>query len=170
VKRFGLGFLLGLATPALLGYFFVAQGGMPVAVKDRPLPFERFIARASLHAAFREALALSPPFKVNEAHLVEGAKTYRNNCLVCHGIESQSPTFIAQGLFPRPPQLFQPNGGVTDDPIGETYWKVKNGIRLTGMPGFEGNLSEENMWDVSLLLKEAGKLSERVKTTLMSNF
>jgi len=41
--------------------------------------------------------------------------------------------------------------------VGETYWKVANGIRLTGMPAFGHTLSDTQMWQVSLLLKNADK-------------
>ncbi len=47
--------------------------------------------------------------------------------------------------------------GVTDDPPGETYWKVANGIRLTGMPSFKSVLTDTEMWQVSLLLANADK-------------
>jgi mono/diheme cytochrome c family protein len=47
--------------------------------------------------------------------------------------------------------------GVSEDPPGVTYWKVDNGIRLTGMPSFKHILSTEEMWQVSLLLAAAGK-------------
>jgi mono/diheme cytochrome c family protein len=57
--------------------------------------------------------------------------------------------------------------GVSDDDPGETFWKVKNGIRLTGMPAFEHTLSNEDMWDVTLLLKAADQpMSAQVKGTL----
>jgi hypothetical protein len=46
---------------------------------------------------------------------------------------------------------------VSDDPPGETYWKVANGIRLTGMPSYKGVLTETGMWQVSLLLANADK-------------
>jgi hypothetical protein len=42
-------------------------------------------------------------------------------------------SFTSKGMYPQPPELFK-GKGVTDDPAGETYWKVANGIRLTGMP------------------------------------
>ena len=32
-------------------------------------------------------------------------------------------TAIAKGMFPKVPQLFK-GKGVTDDPVGETFWKV----------------------------------------------
>ena len=47
--------------------------------------------------------------------------------------------------------------GVSDDPPGETYWKVANGIRLTGMPSYKGVLTDTQMWQVSLLLANADK-------------
>ena len=31
---------------------------------------------------------------------------------------------------------------MSDDPPGETYWKVANGIRLTGMPSYKELLTE----------------------------
>ena len=52
--------------------------------------------------------------------------------------------------------------GVTDDPAGVTYWKVANGIRLTGKPGFGNSLSKEQMWQVSLLLANSDKLPAAV--------
>jgi mono/diheme cytochrome c family protein len=47
--------------------------------------------------------------------------------------------------------------GVSDDPPGETYWKVDNGIRLTGMPAFKGVLTDAQIWQVSLLAASADK-------------
>src|SRR2546421_6687709 len=48
---------------------------------------------------------------------------------------------VAQGMYPEPPQLFH-GTGVTDDDAWESYWKVENGIRMSGMPGFKGPLTE----------------------------
>lgn len=67
-------------------------------------------------------------------------------------------------MFPVPPQLFEDM--VTDDPVGETYWKVANGIRLTGMPAFSKSLSDTQMWQVSLLMANADKLPEPTKAAL----
>ena len=56
--------------------------------------------------------------------------------------------------------------GGTDDPPGETYWKVANGIRLTGMPAFNKSLTEEQMWQVSLMVANTDKLSPSVAASL----
>jgi hypothetical protein len=68
-------------------------------------------------------------------------------------------------MFPRPPQLFK-GTGVTDNSVGETYWKIANGIRLTGMPAYTGSLSEREMWQVSLLLARADKLPSQTLEVL----
>jgi mono/diheme cytochrome c family protein len=86
-------------------------------------------------------------------------------CAVCHGVPGKDQSAIAKGEFPRPPHLFK-GKGVTDDEPGETYWKVANGIRLTGMPGFNQQLSATEMWQVSLLLANADKLPEAAKAVL----
>ena len=71
-------------------------------------------------------------------------------------------------MFPQPPQFFEGHG-VTDDPPGETYWKAKNGIRLTGMPGYGSSLSDQQLWQVSLLLAHADKLPASVQTALSTS-
>jgi len=55
---------------------------------------------------------------------------------------------------------------VTDDPQGATYWKVTNGIRFSGMPGFGKTLSGTERWQVTLLLKNADKLPPTVHAAL----
>jgi thiosulfate dehydrogenase len=69
-------------------------------------------------------------------------------------------------MFPRAPQLFTADDTVTDDPPGVTFWKVKNGIRLTGMPGFKDAFTDQQAWQVSALLARADKLPQDVLSLL----
>jgi mono/diheme cytochrome c family protein len=56
--------------------------------------------------------------------------------------------------------------GVTDDPPQESFWKVQNGIRMTGMPGFQNTLTAPQLWQVSLMLANANKLPQSAKDVL----
>jgi thiosulfate dehydrogenase len=96
---------------------------------------------------------------------LEGVRVYREDCAVCHGLPNVPQSAIAKGLFPEAPQLFK-GKGVTDDDAGETYWKVVNGIRLSGMPGFRQSLSDREAWQVTLLLAHADTLSNTVRSAL----
>jgi thiosulfate dehydrogenase len=162
MKNFFVGFVGALSLILLGAYIFIISGGMPVGTKGKPLPLERFIAKKALHAAIKNEEDLPSPIDGNDGNLAWGAKVYVVQCAICHGVPGRGPSFIAKGLFPKPPQLFPPHKGVTDDLVGETYWKVKNGIRLTGMPGFEESLSDKELWQVSELLLNADKLPPQV--------
>ena len=165
MKRFITGFIAALALIAAGGLGYVALGLAPVATSSAPLPFEKLITGIALNARVDKEAPKSSPIPASDEVYAAGAKIYRQNCAVCHGLPGQDQTAIAKGEFPKPPELFK-GKGVTDDPVGVIYWKVANGIRLTGMPGFSGPLSTEQMWQVTLLLSNADKLPAVVRTTL----
>jgi mono/diheme cytochrome c family protein len=108
------------------------------------------------------------PIPWDETNLTAGAQIYKQNCAVCHGLPAQDQTAIAKGMFPKPPKLLE-GTGVTDDPPQESYWKVENGIRLTGMPGFHDALSAQQMWQVSVMLANANKLPQSAKDVLSTS-
>ncbi len=166
--RFLAGLVVGVAIVLAAEFLFLTQGGMPAAARNgKPLPLERFLASRALQVAVAKDAARPSPVDASEQNLMAGARVYRENCLVCHGAPGEArPSAVAAGMFPRPPRLMPPHKGVTDDPVGETYWKVKNGIRLTGMPGFGGSLTETELWQVSELLLHANELPEPVKAAL----
>jgi thiosulfate dehydrogenase len=102
-----------------------------------------------------------PPFGISEDVYETGAMAYKLQCANCHGVPGKDVAF-AKNMYPDAPQLWKKHShsdvvGVSDDEPGETYWKIKNGIRLSGMPSFRGVLSEDQMWDVALLLKHANE-------------
>jgi thiosulfate dehydrogenase len=160
-----LGVILTVLLLAVGAYCYFGFGLAPVATAAQPMPFETFLANRALHAVVAESAHRSSPVPATEPNLMSGAMVYRENCAVCHGLPGQEMTAIAKGMFPKAPQLFH-GAGVTDDAVGETFWKVQNGIRLTGMPGFKGSLSDEEMWQVSQLLAQADKIPESAKSEL----
>lgn len=166
MKKFMTGFIAGVFTLLAAGFLFFFFGGMPVATRGKALPMEEFLAHLALDKAIGSEADRPAPFEANEQVYLSGAKTYSKNCAICHGSFEGKPSTIALGLFPHPPTLLPPEKGVTDDPVGETYWKIKNGIRLTGMPGFEQSLTENEMWEMSLLLHDADHLPTTVQSLL----
>ena len=167
MRLFILGFIGALVIIVAGGLAYIALGLAPVATSSTPLPFEEQLAGMALNARVNKQAPKSSPITPSDQVYEAGAQIYRKHCAICHGLPGQEKTAIAKGEFPPPPQLF--NGqGVTDDPAGLTYWKVANGIRLTGMPGFNGSLATDQMWQVSLLLANADKLPAAVRTSLQA--
>jgi thiosulfate dehydrogenase len=166
VKFLG-GLLLGLLLVPLGVYLYVTSGSAPVATTDSDFPFETFFAHKALNARIKKDMPKNVPIQPGEANYVAGADLYKQHCAVCHGVPLTPKTAIATGMFPHPPLLFE-GKGVTDDEPGESYWKIFNGIRLTGMPGFSKSLSETQMWQLALLVANADKLPPSAKTALVT--
>jgi mono/diheme cytochrome c family protein len=165
-SRFGwfvLGIIASIMVFSVGAYAFVWTGGVSMATASAPLPFEHAVARLALHASFRSALGLTNPTPFDETNLMAAARVYQQNCTVCHGAPGTTPTAIAKGMFPEPPQLFTPHDMITKDSDGEVYWKVTHGIRLSGMPGFESTLSDTERWQVTTLMRKADKLPATVQ-------
>ena len=158
MKTFLAGLIIGLVILPLTLIIYVKSGHVPVAVSDSPMPFESQLAHGGLHARINREAPQRAAIAFTTPDLVSGAEVYQKNCAFCHGLPQLPPSVAGRGMFPHAPQLFTAAETVTDDPPGVTFWKVKNGIRLTGMPGFNGALMDEQIWQVSALLARADKL------------
>lgn len=162
-----LGFLIGVILLPLGALVYLRFGYAPVATAAPPLPLERWLASSALKARIKREAPQQSPIPATEDNLLAGAQLYRQDCAVCHGMSGRPKTATAKGMFPPPPQLFH-GDGVTDDPVGHTYWKVANGIRLTGMPAYMESLSSTQLWQVSQLLANADHLPPAVVQFLSS--
>jgi mono/diheme cytochrome c family protein len=151
-------FVAGLLLFPLAIYLYFAFGRPPVAAGDKPFPFEERIVDVPLEKRIQRELPGTPPIPASDENLNAGAGIYEDKCESCHGTADE-PSGIGKNMFPQAPQFWRkhPSGemSVGSDPVGETYWKVKNGIRLTGMPAYGKALSETQLWQVSLLLSMA---------------
>jgi len=166
-----LGFLLGIVTVAAVAFLCIRFGNLPVAVADAPFPFERQIVSVPLHARMDREMK-TPPFGISEDVFEAGAHIYQAQCASCHGTPGHDVVH-AKYMYPSAPQLWKKHArgnvvGVSDDDPGETYWRVANGIRLTGMPAYNHILSDTEMWQVTLLLKNADKSLPDPVTRILS--
>jgi thiosulfate dehydrogenase len=155
-----VGFFVGLFLLPVFIYLYLAFGRPPVATTDPPFPLEQKIVAIPLNARIKREMPAGLPIPANDDNLNAGAGVYEDKCEECHG-SADAPSAIGRAMFPQAPQFWvKGNSGamnVGDDPTGATYWVVKNGIRLTGMPAYGKALSETQLWQVSLLLSMADK-------------
>ena len=171
MQRFFIGLIIGLAVWPVAVLCYLRFGRPPVAVTDAAFPLEAQIVNVPLGQRIAKEMPKPVPIQPTEENLLAGAQTYFMNCSSCHGMSNQTSEF-APHMYPDAPQLLQAHGkrgvvGVSDDPPGETYWKVANGIRLSGMPSFKKILTPTEIWQVSLLLANANKpFSKPVKDAL----
>lgn len=158
-RGFVLGVVVTVVVAAAVAYFVLRSGLIPANADAKPGWFEIWAARTSLNATLaREAPKGSNPVPLSDDNLIAGINLYGRHCAICHGTAkgdaSTSP--VAKGENPAPPQLA--SEGVEDDPEGVTFWKVKHGIRWTGMPAWKDTLDDRQIWTLALFLKHMDKL------------
>jgi mono/diheme cytochrome c family protein len=170
MKGFLVGLILGVLLLPVGAVLYFRFGHPPVAVADAPFPFEERIADIPLHARIDAQAPKSAPIEPSAVNLQAGAVIYRQQCAACHGLYPAASSF-GGSMYPQAPPLWRPHGngvvGVSDDPPGETFWKVDNGIRLTGMPSYRTILNPTQEWQVSLLLANADKPLPAAVITLL---
>ena len=159
MRAFLLGVLATIVVAAVCGYIVLRSGLVPANADAEPGWLEIWAANTSLDATLdREAPKGPNPVTLTDANLVAGVELYGRHCAICHGTAkgdaSASP--VAKGLYPGPPQLA--TDGVEDDPEGFSFWKIKHGIRWTGMPSWGSTLTDEQIWTLALFLNQMDKL------------
>jgi thiosulfate dehydrogenase len=159
VRTFLLGVLATIVVAAVCGYIVLRSGLVPANADAEPGWLEIWAANTSLDATLdRDAPKGPNPVVLTVDNLVAGVELYGRHCAICHGTAkgdaSASP--VAKGLYPGPPQLA--TDGVEEDPEGFSFWKIKHGIRWSGMPSWGSTLTDEQIWTLALFLNHMDKL------------
>jgi len=164
LRGFLLGVLATIVVAAVCGYIALRNGLVPANADAEPGWLEIWAANTSLDATLdRDAPKGPNPVSPTDDNLAAGIELYGRHCAICHGTAQggASASAVAKGLYPQPPQLA--TDGVEDDPEGFSFWKIKHGIRWTGMPSWAVTLSDEQIWTLALFLKHMDKLPSGVQ-------
>ncbi len=95
----------------------------------------------------------TPP--LDDPSLVEkGFALYDNMCSGCHGSPGTEP---AKGFNPPPPALVEIAGDLEPR---ETFWVVKHGIKMTGMPEFGSTHTDDEMWAIASFVQKLPGMTE----------
>ena len=89
------------------------------------------------------------------ARIMAGVSHYDEHCAVCHCAPGVERGDVAEGLYPRPPNLADAARSYTPS---ELFWIVKHGIRMTGMPSW-GDHSDDELWATVAFLRKLVEMS-----------
>jgi mono/diheme cytochrome c family protein len=157
------GFILGIIfTLLLLGggaYFYTTTGHFDTrAVGNTPSTFERRTANKSVDAWVDDhAPKQDNPFKPTMENVMDGSMTYDKNCAFCHGSVKEPMSPMRANFYPHVPQLMS---RTPDDPDGNLFYVIKYGIRYTAMPGWDGVLSDDDIWKTVVLIKNSAQMKD----------
>ena len=77
----------------------------------------------------------------------EGGEHFQHHCMICHGLDGHATGVpFANKMDPPVPDLSSRDiQGYAD---GQLKWIIQNGIAPSGMPGWNGILNDEEMWNI----------------------
>jgi mono/diheme cytochrome c family protein len=121
---------------------------MDISALKEPSRTESFLAiHARSWLVAREAQQQLPTEPIsNPESIEEGHTIYGASCAGCHGYDGRTPTPLGASLYPRAPSLANPGPQSFTD--GEMFVVIRNGIRLSGMPGFGARESSDQIWQL----------------------
>lgn len=85
-----------------------------------------------------------------------GVALYQKHCTQCHGAPGVPPEDFALGLMPVPPPLVH---SARTRSAAEIYWFIRHGLKMSGMPAWQGRMSEPDMWRITALVEAMPTLS-----------
>jgi mono/diheme cytochrome c family protein len=157
------GFILGLIVALLVvfggAYYYTTTGHFDTrAVGNAPSTFERRTANRSVDAWVDDhASKQANPFQPTMDNVMDGSMIYDKNCAFCHGSLKQPISPMRKNFYPSVPQLMD---RTPDDPDGNIFYVIKYGIRFSGMPGWEGVLSDDDIWKTVVFLKNSAQMKD----------
>jgi mono/diheme cytochrome c family protein len=165
-------FLTAIAVLVLLAAVAVAAayaGLLDVAATEPDPPLVAwYLHTAREHAVARRAAAVTPP-PLDDARLLgTGLAEYHEMCVACHGAPGVEPADLARGLNPMPPSLDDP-GELHEASTARTFWIVKHGLRMTGMPAFGPTHDDEELWAITAFVDRLPELSAEDYAAMVRN-
>ncbi|OFW06378.1 MAG: hypothetical protein A3G20_07965 [Acidobacteria bacterium RIFCSPLOWO2_12_FULL_59_11] len=141
-----------------IGYLGVSILRHGFSARDEPSRLEALLARHVRRIAIpASAKEFQNPYPVTEEKLTEAREHWVAHCTLCHALDGSGYTAIGRNLYPKPPDLRQADTQQLSD--GELFYIIRNGIRFTGMPAWDGEDSSEEIWTVVSLIRRLPGLS-----------
>lgn len=113
------------------------------SAKDEPSGLEKVVARRLRYLSVPSAQGRARnPVLLTPEVLAEARAHFADHCALCHGNDGKGQTAIGQNLYPKAPDMQQP--GTQSMPDGHLFFIIKNGVRLTGMPGWGRDTPEDD--------------------------
>ena len=154
--RFLAGFVAAFVVSALAAFVVIISGAYNVAATAPRAELERVILHSTMRYSVRARAGKELPEVWTEDQVKSGFQEYDEMCVVCHGAPGKEPSYIRQGLQPKPPNLAE---AAKQWSGSELLWIIKNGVKMTGMPAFGATHRDENIWNIVGFLRRLPQIS-----------
>ncbi len=101
------------------------------------------------------------------AMIENGAKNFDAMCAQCHLSPVEESTELSLGLYPKAPVFYQQNH--TGHGASNTFWTIKNGLKMTGMPAWGDSHTDQQIWEMVAFLEKFKGMSAVKYTQLVGD-
>ena len=150
--------ILGVVLIEFIAVIVGAYSGIPDVAATKPEGgfMSWFMNTTKDHSIQSKAKSIVVPPLGDSMQIAMGYDHFNEMCVMCHGAPGRKSDEFAQGLNPSPPDLAK---STTDLDPSEMFLIVKNGIKMTGMPGFGTTHSDSEVWAMVAFLKRLQTMS-----------
>jgi len=90
-------------------------------------------------------------------NIMDGSMVYDKHCALCHGSLKEPISPMRTKFYPPVPQLVN---RTPDDPDANLFYVTKYGVKMTAMPGWDGLLSDDDIWKAVLFIKNSNQMKD----------
>jgi len=156
MRAFISGVVLTLIVLACVIWAVSRLGLYPIGADNAPSGIERYLAGRAMDVyADRHKPEMQNPTALTADNLTDGAKEYEEHCAFCHGGAKAKNSPMQHKFNPPAPQFIN---RIPHDPDNWLFWVTKHGVRMTGMPTWDGIMSDEEIWKVIAFIKHSNAL------------
>jgi mono/diheme cytochrome c family protein len=156
---FVAGALTAIAAAFLgAGVFLANSHGL--SAREQPGSIERWVARRARRFALpADVRERRNPVADSATALADARAHWADHCAACHANNGSGDIEMGKRLYPRAPDMRQPETQSMTD--GELFYVIQNGVRLTGMPGWGGGSTHDELdsWKLVRFIRHLPDLS-----------
>jgi mono/diheme cytochrome c family protein len=163
-RRYAMKFLsligaLAIVIAVAAAVFFFG-GFYNVAATQADLPVVAWALEHVRSASINRHAVDVPPVSMEDPAIIQtGARAFSTRgCVACHGGPGAAWAKFSEGLRPDPPDL---KDVVKELTPAQIFWVIRNGINMTGMPGFNlVEATDQEIWTIAAFVKKIPDVSE----------
>ena len=161
--------IITLASLVLLTLLFIFSGLFNPSALSRHNKLTLWMINTAKDVSIeRRDKNIEVPTLTDSMLIQTGFQHYNEMCIVCHSAPGIDESETAKGLYPHPPQFYKHADRMN---VKETFWTIKYGLKMTGMPAYSPTHSDDKIWAMTAFItQKLGKMTPQEYKTWMEKY
>jgi mono/diheme cytochrome c family protein len=139
--------ILTAAAILLASLLYIESGSYDVSQLTHHNKITQWIINTTRqHSIEKRSKGIKVPDLSDTTMIAEGFVNYNKMCAGCHGAPGKEQRGTVKGWYPDPPRMYEFKEELKP---AETFWIIKNGIKMTAMPAYGPTISDDKIWDIT---------------------